>query len=163
MLGVRSLPETEARRLGSSPARRSRRLRELMVVASWRVVHPTRSGKHRDGHHRDWCPGGHVIGPPSNPTKDIHGFQQCIFAGDRDFKMVPQPPIPGANSSDASSVSCCLDAVRTTEASSTDLRPQHKAGTSVKGDLIPAFCSGQWVHAGTAAQIILRSSRRCLG
>ena len=34
LLGVRSLPDTEARLLGSSPARRSRRLRELMVVVA---------------------------------------------------------------------------------------------------------------------------------
>lgn len=38
LLGVRSLPETDARLFGSSPARRSRRLRELIVVASGRVV-----------------------------------------------------------------------------------------------------------------------------
>lgn len=31
LLGVRSLPETEARLLGSSPARRSRRLREPIM------------------------------------------------------------------------------------------------------------------------------------
>lgn len=38
LLGVRSLPETEARLFGSFPARRSRRLRELILPLPWSVL-----------------------------------------------------------------------------------------------------------------------------